>query len=483
MKLVIKHLGSLQHAEIDLSKRFYLFTGYNNTGKTYVTKLLYQILSNKKFQEFTVPTHSEHDFTKPIELTKSLIENTLANFAQYIQNVGFPHALNVEKDHFILRNFKISFQYDEKQLFEKELETYIQYEVGNEQKIVLVYLHKPKNSWEVELKFRNIDEIKLDAQNLQIHNENLEYWTELAQNTAKNTFEYFLVTLLLQNQEYGFFLPAQRGFLLENANDILEQEQKRTKEMNKELVELINLFETNGDDFPHRKALNLLKNKYGNSYTTDTGELLDYISRLRTEKREQIIKGNKYYETYLQKMQDIMGGEIVMEKLHSLGNWTEKFKMQGVENQESINLYLASSSANQLALLFQFFKYWAKPERNFLMIDEPEINLHPENQIKVMNLLLSFAGEKNNRVLITTHSPLIGKVLNNYLIASKLGESHATIPTEEIGIYYFNGSIMNEYEIGDYGTTYTSFKLAQDNVFAEGEELSERMYQNLKPVF
>jgi hypothetical protein len=42
---------------------------------------------------------------------------------------------------------------------------------------------------------------------------------------------------------------------------------------------------------------------------------------------------------------------------------------------------------------------------------------------------------------------------------------------------------MNEYEIGDYGTTYTSFKLAQDNVFAEGEELSERMYQNLKPVF
>jgi predicted ATPase len=53
------------------------------------------------------------------------------------------------------------------------------------------------------------------------------------------------------------------------------------------------------------------------------------------------------------------------------------------------------------------------------MIDEPEENLHPENQILLVNLLLEFL-TTNNRLLITTHSPLVAEVVNNYLILGQL---------------------------------------------------------------
>jgi len=41
MKINIKNLGIIQNAEIDLSKDLIVFTGYNNTGKTYLNYLLY----------------------------------------------------------------------------------------------------------------------------------------------------------------------------------------------------------------------------------------------------------------------------------------------------------------------------------------------------------------------------------------------------------------------------------------------------------
>jgi predicted ATPase len=41
MKLTVKNLGAISHAEVDLSKDLILFTGENNTGKTYLTYTIY----------------------------------------------------------------------------------------------------------------------------------------------------------------------------------------------------------------------------------------------------------------------------------------------------------------------------------------------------------------------------------------------------------------------------------------------------------
>ncbi|TAE00285.1 MAG: hypothetical protein EAZ97_06420, partial [Bacteroidetes bacterium] len=42
MKLVVKNLGAIKKkSEIDLDKRFYTFVGYNNSGKTYISQIIW----------------------------------------------------------------------------------------------------------------------------------------------------------------------------------------------------------------------------------------------------------------------------------------------------------------------------------------------------------------------------------------------------------------------------------------------------------
>ena len=43
MKLSIKNFGAIKEGEIDLSKKVYVFVGYNNTGKTYISQLMYAL--------------------------------------------------------------------------------------------------------------------------------------------------------------------------------------------------------------------------------------------------------------------------------------------------------------------------------------------------------------------------------------------------------------------------------------------------------
>lgn len=55
------------------------------------------------------------------------------------------------------------------------------------------------------------------------------------------------------------------------------------------------------------------------------------------------------------------------------------------------------------------------------IVEEPEQNLYPYSQIKVINFLISCLNENvRNSLLITTHSPFILSTINNLLYASKI---------------------------------------------------------------
>lgn len=86
-----------------------------------------------------------------------------------------------------------------------------------------------------------------------------------------------------------------------------------------------------------------------------------------------------------------------------------------VDDETTLDLYNASSSIKQLAPLLLYLRYRAAP-RQTLIIDEPEMNLHPEAQAKLLEALGMLAN-LGVRVLITTHSPYFMAHLNN-LIAS-----------------------------------------------------------------
>ena len=78
-----------------------------------------------------------------------------------------------------------------------------------------------------------------------------------------------------------------------------------------------------------------------------------------------------------------------------------------------IDLHNASSSIKQLAPLLLYLRYRAQ-KGGLLIIDEPEMNLHPESQAKLLEVLGMLVNAGVN-VLLTTHSPYFMSHLNNLI--------------------------------------------------------------------
>jgi len=102
-----------------------------------------------------------------------------------------------------------------------------------------------------------------------------------------------------------------------------------------------------------------------------------------------------------------------------------------IEKGLDIDLYNASSSIKQLAPLLLYLRYRAK-ENDLLIIDEPEMNLHPESQAKLLEVLAMLVNHGVN-VLLTTHSPYLMAHLNN--LAQADGTSQAVRNRQAKSLY------------------------------------------------
>lgn len=63
--------------------------------------------------------------------------------------------------------------------------------------------------------------------------------------------------------------------------------------------------------------------------------------------------------------------------------------------------------------------------KNTFIIEEPELNLFPSAQNKLMQYLVDKTMNYGNNMLVTTHSPYILTSLNNMIYAYKVGQNHA----------------------------------------------------------
>jgi len=80
-----------------------------------------------------------------------------------------------------------------------------------------------------------------------------------------------------------------------------------------------------------------------------------------------------------------------------------------------LELSIASSMVKELSPLLFYLRYLARP-RELLVIDEPEMNLHPEAQAKMIEFLAILINAGLN-ILITTHSPYVIDHLTNLIKA------------------------------------------------------------------
>ncbi|PWK05963.1 AAA family ATPase [Tumebacillus permanentifrigoris] len=95
------------------------------------------------------------------------------------------------------------------------------------------------------------------------------------------------------------------------------------------------------------------------------------------------------------------------------------------QDGKQINLHVSSSTVKSLFGLVFYLTYMAK-KGAYLIIDEPELNLHPDNQRKLARALAK-AANRGLHVIISTHSDYMVKEFNNLLMLSKLTKNREEI--------------------------------------------------------
>ena len=156
-----------------------------------------------------------------------------------------------------------------------------------------------------------------------------------------------------------------------------------------------------------------------------------------------------------------MGGQITVSE-------EDQLYFIPLGKQIRIPFHLASSLVKSLIPLQLYLEKIASGH-DLLVMDEPEMNLHPKAQLQLLELLVSIANgieeRDRNCVLITTHAPYfleyIEVMLEAYRVARekpglkeklsslfKVGGENALLPPEKLSVYQFTpeGNIISVFD-------------------------------------
>jgi predicted ATP-dependent endonuclease of OLD family len=486
MKLKVRNLGPIRQGEIDLDKRFYVFVGYNNSGKTYMSQLLWSLIDkdtrdvfNRNILEKNMPFEIKiHDTeNQKISISLEQIKKFYADLNSFYTK-DFLEKLNVSTNSFPKFDFNILSH--ENAFFDLEGNYGMKIQYPNSNYRDELYLLK-KNKGDTDIYIKKVDEEQFNI---------AKYWSVIENHfedsISPHTFDFFashllrlfLSDLLIVKNVNSFFLPANRSFYPNFYKYIYSVSKEEKDEIDNALRVGKNMDAIAAlSKRPYTKAMNILT---------------ESIYRLNTN---GYLTSQSKYTDLIEELESIMGGKIVVKSVEGIAPIEFKLKM---ENGQELDMHVSSSTSNQLTTLYLYLKYWAKESDNFLVIDEPEENLHPENQIKLINLLMKFANRNNNKVLITTHSPLMTDAVNNHLHLGFLksqgidiqaiiennnlpfDSAESALSHEDMGIYFFNGKDIQEYQVGDYGAFFKDFRKAEDEVRDTANILKGHIYENEK---
>lgn len=132
----------------------------------------------------------------------------------------------------------------------------------------------------------------------------------------------------------------------------------------------------------------------------------DLDSKIKKDKVE-----NKFLSEAVKKFQEISGSQIKLDFLDNYEPFKNAFFAARKDNNQQISLNNLGSGYEMIfALLYSFYLAQQSGKQLIVLIDEPELHLHPRLQEKFVAFLLEFS--KNAQIILASHSPLLVKQLS-----------------------------------------------------------------------
>lgn len=408
MKIHIKNIGMLDEAEFEVGD-LTLICGENNTGKTYATYSLYGYL--------------DYIGDNPKPILFDLLFFTINNYSDYVKIKDDKMQINIEVFKKILmellglltRNFKNTLlevlagkeEDVENSVFEDDLllkfSSFIQNtnDKENLKKTFDFFKYSPAfELYEIDDKALTFDFEKSKER----FDERIQY----NEDAKRQKFWLILIAYILSRlYPRPFILSAERTgatmFQKEldvNKNEIVEQISRVSVKDIEETV--FNVLNTRYSRYPKPVKDNIY-------FVRELDEVAKQTSFIKKREKE-----NALHKEIIELLYQVVGGKYIVSP--------EGIEFApGAKQRITKGKFLvqrASSSVRSLLMLNYYVLHRAQIG-DILMIDEPELNLHPKNQILVARLLVLLV-KAGIKVFITTHSDYIVRELSNCIMLKNL---------------------------------------------------------------
>lgn len=377
MKISVKNLGVLDQAEFELGE-LTLICGGNNTGKTYATYALFGFLQRAKdLLKVEIPNQTVEvllrdgvtrvDIEPYAKKTDKILRRSCLEYTQHL-----PRIFASQRDHFKDTTFQVS--------LEPEAISSIKSRT----------FERRKRSAEVDLLSLSKDEGEKDL----VISLLMDKRRVLPPSMIEEVISDGIIELLFdQFFPRSFIASAERTGAAIFRKDLNFARNRLLEEISR------------ADNF---EPIDLLLKSY-QDYPMPVESNVDFIRRLETVAKEDSFLVEKYPQV-LNDFADIIGGEYIAGS-----NDTIYFKP--AHRQLKLTMDESSSAVRSLLDIGFYLRHLAK-SGDLLMVDEPELNLHPENQRRIARLFAQLVN-LGIRVFATTHSDYIVKELNTLIMLNQ----------------------------------------------------------------
>lgn len=374
MKIKIKNLGALKQAEFSLGE-LTLICGYNNTGKTYATYALFGFLytwrkmfsikiNDDKIEQLLADGVLRLDIQEYVNQVEQIVTQGCQAYTQEL-----PKIFAASAERFKESEFQVSLNIENIRLSKK-----FDLEIGSGE-VSLFSITKSEESTEL-------------VATLLIEKEKVKIPTEILKRIIGDALKDIIFDPLFPRP---FIASSERTGAAIFRKD-LNFDRNR-------------LFEEIGQGGQNIDRMELLLKDYGD-YALPIKTNVDFIRQL-----ESIVKKSSFvaenHPDVLADFADIIGGEYTVTR-------NDELYYQPKGKRVKLSMDESSSAVRSLLDIGFYLRHEAKLG-DLLMVDEPELNLHPENQRRVARLFARLVN-LGIKVFITTHSDYIIKELNTLIM-------------------------------------------------------------------
>ncbi len=447
MKIDFENLGNIEKGSIELND-FTLFCGKNNSGKTYAMYSIYGLLSidfRENYKQSLNIEHVKFDFVQTIIdkleqgkyslnlddfllLYKKEMLDVLARRLEFF----LPNLFGVTKDNFSQTRIQLDFSDEniKERIKQSEIKSYR-------------YKRFSLDIDEKEIQFSLANEEKLDGNTSPSLQLKISGW---------------LIGILFFDWYFSqnpFLLPAERAGI----NLLL-----------KELFSVRNLAIQQAQN-DNANAMRLLNEIIKARYAEPLKDYMQYINSISGYQKE-----DSSYRQYAEAIQhNVLGGEYEVDEFNNI------FFIPS-DSKNKLPLHFSSSTVKTLFGLVFYLKHQAK-KGDCLMIDEPELNLHPDNQRKVARVLAQLVNA-GLKVIVSTHSDYFVRELNNLIMLKKNFTGSVELQ-KEYG--YQDNELLDEKRISAYlfdNNEITKMGLDEEGIIVDTfDEVINKLNQSSNKIY